>query len=119
MLAAVRFHVASDDRDAFLDRARTAVRILAACRGFVSASIGSATDDPGVWVLVSRWDGVGDYRRALSSYDVKVHVHPLLYEAVDEPSAFEELLVVDHRGVVVETGTDRAADAAVAGPGAQ
>ena len=32
---------------------------------------------------------VGSYRRALSSYDVKVEAVPLLSLAVDEPSAYE------------------------------
>jgi hypothetical protein len=32
---------------------------------------------------------VGSYRRALSSYDVKVTAVPLLSLAYDEPSAFE------------------------------
>ena len=34
------------------------------------------------------WDNVGSYRRALSSYDVKVAVVPLLAQAVDEATAF-------------------------------
>jgi hypothetical protein len=32
---------------------------------------------------------VGAYRRALSSYEVKMTVVPLLSRALDEPSAFE------------------------------
>ena len=35
------------------------------------------------------WEDVGAYRRALSSYDVKVTAVPLLSRAVDEPSAYE------------------------------
>jgi hypothetical protein len=36
-----------------------------------------------------RWRDVGSYRRALSSYDVKVTAVPLLSRALDEPSAYE------------------------------
>ena len=43
----------------------------------------------------TRWENVGAYRRALSSYDVKLQAVPLLSRAVDEPSAYE----------VVEPGT--------------
>ena len=39
---------------------------------------------------------MGAYRRALSSYDVKLHAVPTLSRALDEPSAYE----------VVEPGTD-------------
>jgi hypothetical protein len=34
---------------------------------------------------------VGSYRRALSPYDVKVAAVPLLSEAIDEPTAYEDL----------------------------
>jgi hypothetical protein len=39
--------------------------------------------------VVSRWEGVGAYRRALSNFDVKLHAIPFLSTAIDEPSAFE------------------------------
>jgi hypothetical protein len=42
-------------------------------------------------VMVTRWRDVGSYRRALSSYDVKVGAVPILSRAIDEPSAFEAL----------------------------
>jgi len=35
---------------------------------------------------------VGSYRRALSPYDVKMAAVPLLSEAIDEPTAYEDLL---------------------------
>ena len=41
--------------------------------------------------MVTRWRDVGSYRRALSSYDVKVGAVPLLSRAIDEPSAYETL----------------------------
>ena len=42
-----------------------------------------------LWVLVTTWEGPGAYRRALSSYDVKLHAVPVLGRAVDEPGAYE------------------------------
>ncbi len=41
--------------------------------------------------MVTRWKDVGSYRRALSSYDVKVGAVRLLGRAIDEPSAYESL----------------------------
>ncbi len=52
-------------------------------------TIGRNVDDPTLWVLVTTWANVGAYRRALSSYDVKLHAVPLLSRALDEPSAYE------------------------------
>jgi hypothetical protein len=40
-------------------------------------------------VLTSTWENIGSYRRALSAYDVKVNAVPVLYRAIDEPSAYE------------------------------
>ena len=62
---------------------------LRGCSGYVDGAVGRALDDPGLWVLQTRWVNVGAYRRALSSYAVKMNVVPLLSRAVDEPSAYE------------------------------
>lgn len=63
--------------------------LLGAKPGFVGGSVGRALDEPSLWVLTTRWEDVGSYRRALSSYDIKMTVVPLLSYAVDEPSAYE------------------------------
>jgi hypothetical protein len=62
---------------------------LSRCSGYVSGAVGRTLDDPSLWLLQTRWDDVGSYRRALSSYDVKVAAVPLLSQALDEPSAYE------------------------------
>lgn len=62
---------------------------LAERPGFVDGALGRALDDPTLWVLQTRWQNVGSYRRALSSYEVKMTVAPLLQAALDEPSAYE------------------------------
>ena len=69
--------------------------MLAERPGYVDGQVGRNLDDPTLWVLTTRWENVGAYRRALSSYDVKLHAVPLLSRALDEPSAYE----------VVEPGT--------------
>jgi quinol monooxygenase YgiN len=71
---------------------RTVIEALDAQSGFVSATIGRAADDPGLWVLVLSWADIGSYRRALSAYDVKVAFGPVQGWIVDEPTAYEVVL---------------------------
>jgi Antibiotic biosynthesis monooxygenase len=73
-----------------------ALGILAAKPGYVGGEVGRNVDDPALWVLTTRWENVGSYRRALGSFEGKMHVQPLMVHALDEPSAYE----------VVEEGTD-------------
>lgn len=96
--------------DPFPARARRALEAFAACRGFVDGRLGRAADDPTWWCLVTVWESVGAYRRALSSYDVKLHAAPMLSESVPEPSAYEVLAVTDG-GPIREAGSDRAVPA--------
>jgi quinol monooxygenase YgiN len=119
MLVVLRFEVGAAEEAGFLAEARTALAVLADRPGWRSSRIGRATDDPTSWVVVTEWDSVGAYRRALSSYDVKVQAVPLLSRARDEPSAFE---VIDAAGLGAEGlagPSARAQDADVTGPGAQ
>ena len=84
---------AAEELRAGLMRAR---EILAGKPGFVTGEVGRNVDDPDLWVLTTRWENVGSYRRALSSYEGKMFIQPLMVHAVDEPSAYE----------VVQEGTD-------------
>ena len=89
MIVLVRFRVSADDLD-FAEQARTAIAVLAERVGFVSADLGRNIDEPELWTVTTRWQNVGSYRRALQGYEAKVVVVPLLSEAVDEPSAYED-----------------------------
>jgi hypothetical protein len=60
---------------------------------------------------VTEWESVGAYRRALGHYEVKLRATPLLAQSVDQPSAFEALLVVDADGRRTVRSSDRAVDA--------
>lgn len=106
MLAVVRLRARGD----VVARSRVALAAFAARPGFLGGTLGRSTDDPDLWVLMTRWASVGEYRRALSSWDVKMNAHPLLYEAVDEPSAFEELLDMTPGGSLTEGVSDRSPD---------
>ncbi len=100
MLAVTRYRIAADEESSFAGRAHDALAALAARPGYLRGHVGRSTDEPGLWALVSEWVGVGAYRRALSSYDVKIRAVPLLSLAVDEPSAYEIV------SSVVPDGTD-------------
>ncbi len=102
MLVVNRFRVSESDGDAFRVDLETARQVLASRPGHLSAHVGRNVDDPTLWVLTTTWAHVGAYRRALSSYEVKMGAVPVLSRAIEEPSAYE----------VVEPGTVLNVDAA-------
>jgi quinol monooxygenase YgiN len=89
VLVVNRFRVAEEDAEAFRLELMAAHEALAKRPGYVDGTVGRNVDDPSLWMLHTRWENVGSYRRALSSYDVKLNAVPLLSRAVDEPSAYE------------------------------
>ena len=95
----------------FQEQAEQALRLLAERPGFVRGSVGRATDDAHAWLLFTEWESVGAYRRGLGGYQVKLHATPLLSQAIDQPSAFEELLRIGPDGQETAKASDRADDA--------
>jgi hypothetical protein len=91
----------------FAERARLALAALATRPGYLRGSLGRSTDEPDAWVLLTEWENVGSYRRALGNYEVKLHATPLLATAQDVPGAFEALLDVAPGGAAVSHGSDR------------
>ena len=91
MLVVNRFRVPDGTAEAsqFRSDLTAAHDVLAAQRGYVEGHIGRNVDDPDLWVLSTRWEHVGAYRRALSTYDAKLTAVPVLGRALDEPSAYE------------------------------
>ena len=117
MLVVTRYRVGPADVEAFRVDAEAALRALAARPGCTGGTLGRAVDDPALWTLTTTWESVGAYRRALSSYEVKLVAVPLMYRALDEPSAFEPLLTWTPDGGAVEHVGDLAVDAGRGGPG--
>lgn len=105
MISVTHFVAAEPD---FADRARTALEVLAARPGYVRGTLARSTDDVDAWLLVTEWENVGSYRRALGSYEVKLQATPLLGEALDLPSGFETLLDVAPGGAAIVSGSDHA-----------
>lgn len=97
-----------DDRVGdFLQRAQPALTALSKCAGYRRGSIGRSTDDVDAWLLVTEWENVGSYRRALGTYDVKLHATPLLAQARDLPTGFESLVEIAAGGETTAHASDR------------
>ena len=62
--------------------------VLAARPGYLGGEVGRSADDPSLWALLTRWDGVGSYRRALSNAEVKISGAPVWVHALDEPGVY-------------------------------
>jgi hypothetical protein len=104
MIAVTHF---SDDADDFAERGRTALAALAARPGYLRGTLGRSTDDPTAWLLLTEWENVGSYRRALGDFDVKMHATPLLASALDVPGGFEALVDVAPGGDASTHESDR------------
>lgn len=94
MLLVCRFTVAETGVEAFTGRVDRALALLTAQPGCRRAQLSRSTDEADRFVLTVEFDSVVAYRRALSPFEVREHVIPLLSEAnTDEPAAYEPLLV--------------------------
>ena len=89
MLAIARFTTPLAEATEFEAQLSVALEAFSACTGFVSGEFGQNLDDPSLWSLVTHWENVGSYRRALSNLNVKMNAIPLLARAIDEPGAYE------------------------------
>lgn len=110
MLVLNRFVVPPETQESFVERAHAALAALAASTGYSSGRLTRALDDPAYWTLVTEWESVGAYRRALGGFDVKVHATPLLALSLDEPSAFETLASAEPGAAVTAAASDRATE---------
>jgi hypothetical protein len=69
------------------------MELLTSADGCLGGELGRSVDEPNHWVLAVRFVSVHAYRRALSPFEVREHVIPLLAEAQTEtPSTFETLV---------------------------
>ena len=89
MIVVNRFRAGSQEAETLRAALEEALAVLSEQRGYVDGHLGRNVDDPDLWLLQTQWAGPGAYRRALSSYDVKVRAWALLGQAIDEPGAYE------------------------------
>ena len=97
VLVVSRYRVETD-RAEWLARTRAALAVLGESTGFLRGQIAQSTDEADLMVVSTSWTNVGAYRKALSRFEVKAQVIPLLSSAIDEPSAFEAVVVLDETG---------------------
>lgn len=95
MLGITRYCTDESTALGFSEKLAAALAAFASCPGFVSGQVARATDDPHLWTLIVDFESMGSYRRALSSYRVKAEAVPVMYLAVDAPSAFEPVAAHD------------------------
>jgi hypothetical protein len=117
VLVVTRYVIPEEESTGFAEQARAALDALCSRPGCRAAVLGRAADDPTLWTLTTRWDSVGNYRRALGSFDVKLNAVPLMYRAIDEATSFEELLAWDPAAGLVASTPSRAPDAGSVAPG--
>ncbi|HSL06504.1 MAG TPA: antibiotic biosynthesis monooxygenase family protein [Pseudonocardiaceae bacterium] len=111
MILICRFVIDPYRAEGFLTRARRALGLLTAQRGCLGGQLGRSPDDITRWVLAVQFESVAAYRRALSPFDVREHVVPLLSEALTgEPGSYE-VLAAAQDGAVTDHGSLLAPDA--------
>jgi len=88
VFAVTRLRAQQQDGAALADALATLLAALSARPGFRDGELGRSADDPDLWALVTRWEGVGWYRRALSAAEVKIAGAPVWVHAVDEPGVY-------------------------------
>jgi quinol monooxygenase YgiN len=106
MLVVTRF-ILDGAEGAFVEQAHAALAALGARPGYLRGRLARSVDEPDHWTIVTEWESVGAYRRALSSFDVKMYATPLLAQSLDEPSAFEVLAEAGPGGEVTVSESDR------------
>ena len=89
MIAVARFEVPLASASDFRAELEGVREVLAEVAGFIGGEVGQNLDEPTLWVLTTRWENVGSYRRALSSTRAKLEAIPVLARAIDEAGAYE------------------------------
>jgi quinol monooxygenase YgiN len=89
MIAVARFDVPLASASNFRAELESVRDVLAEAAGFLGGEVGQNLDEPTLWVLTTRWENVGSYRRALSSTRAKLEAIPVLARAIDEAGAYE------------------------------
>jgi hypothetical protein len=89
MIAVARFEVPLASASDFRAELEGVRDVLAEAAGFLGGEVGQNLDEPTLWVLTTRWENVGSYRRALSSTRAKLEAIPVLARAIDEAGAYE------------------------------
>jgi heme-degrading monooxygenase HmoA len=91
----------------FLGVGRELLEVLARADGFERGELGRSPDDPGIWLVVTRWRDAGSMRRGFGGFEAKVAAAPVMVSASDRVSGFEVLVEV-RDGTVLDRSSDLA-----------
>ena len=94
MIVLTRFRIDETATESFRQRAEAAIDLFRTKPGLLSLDFGRNLDEPELWTLTTRWADVGSYRRALSGMESKMVLVPMLSEAIDEPTAYDDAELV-------------------------
>ncbi len=72
----------------FAQQAQPVVDYWRSCNGCLAAELVRNVDDPELWAIVSQWEQVRDYRKAMSGYEATMLLTPVMLQCIDEPSAY-------------------------------
>ena len=89
MITVARFEIPLGSAATFRAELEGVRDVLAEATGYIGGDVGQNLDEPTLWVLTTRWENVGSYRRALSSTRAKLEAIPVLARAIDEAGAYE------------------------------
>jgi hypothetical protein len=113
VLLVCSFTVPTAGTPEFTTLANRSIELLTAQPGCLRAVLGHSADEPTQWVLTVEFASVVAYRRAMSPFDVREHVIPLLSRG--EAAAYE--VVADGTdGHITQHTSVVAADAATVRP---
>jgi len=98
MIALTHFRLDAESSESFIGRAEAALEALANRPGYLRGTVARSLDDPAAWTLLTEWESVGAYRRALGNFEVRLHATALMAGALDLPSAFEPLVDIGPGG---------------------
>ncbi|MET0132529.1 MAG: antibiotic biosynthesis monooxygenase family protein [Kibdelosporangium sp.] len=114
MLLVCGFTVPDEQGPEFTASVNRAIELLTGQPGCTRAVLGRSADEPGKWMLTVEFTSVVAYRRAMSPFDVREHVIPLLSRG--EAAAYE-ILTTGEQGQADQRTSVVAADAATVRPG--
>ncbi len=89
----IRYTVPESQSQDFAKQGHAILDLLAEQPGYLRGRLARSVDEPNLWAVVSEWEGAGFYRRALSA--ARMAMYPLMTLMVNEPSAFEDVYLLD------------------------
>lgn len=102
-------------RDEFIETAASYLAAVSQCAGYVSGELLRSLDHDLSFLVVTKWESAGAYRRSMSDFDTRVLAMTLMASAADDDTSFETVVSATD-GRAHHHVSDRAMDAHWNGP---